>query len=96
MSHIDINKSHVDRINSHVDINILHVKGIGSILFLKNGLKKKIVNVLDAMILENINLSEDKIGRPPLRSNETELDLLIYAVSSVYFNHTLISYVHWT
>jgi hypothetical protein len=57
-------------------------------------------NILDAMVLENINLSEDKIGRPPLWSNETELDfchqLLMYAVSSVYFNHTLISYVHWT
>jgi hypothetical protein len=52
------------------------------------------------MVLENVNLSSDKIGRPPMWSNETELDFchqsLIYAVSSVYFNHTLISYVHGT
>jgi hypothetical protein len=45
-------------------------------------------------------LSTDKIGRPPMRSNETDWDfchqLPTYAVSSVYFNHTLISYVHWT
>jgi hypothetical protein len=51
------------------------IKGIGSILFLKNGLKKIcrknyicidvarcFPNILDAMVLENINLSEDKIG----------------------------------
>jgi hypothetical protein len=60
------------------------IKGIGSILFLKNGLKKnfaektiKIIseviimryvqlqhfvfsNILDVMVLENINLSEDR------------------------------------
>jgi hypothetical protein len=52
-------------------------------------------NILDIMVLENINLSEDKIGRLPLWSNETELDFchqsLIYAVSRVYFNHMLIS-----
>jgi hypothetical protein len=61
------------------------IKGIGSILFLKNGLKKIcrknyknhlrsnnyevctavahcFPNILDAIALENINLSEDKIG----------------------------------
>jgi hypothetical protein len=57
-------------------------------------------SILDAVVLENINLSEDEIGQPPLWSNETELDFchqsLIYAVSCVYFNETLISYVHWT
>jgi hypothetical protein len=55
-------------------------------------------NILDAMVLENINLSPDKTGRPPLWSNESDLDychqLATYAVSSVYFNYTLISYVH--
>jgi hypothetical protein len=30
---------------------------------------RSIPNILDAMVLENINLSEDKIGRPPLWSN---------------------------
>jgi hypothetical protein len=43
------------------------------------------------MVLENINLSEDKIGRPLFRSNDTDSDFchqsVIYAVSSVYFNH---------
>jgi hypothetical protein len=59
-------------------------------------------NILDVIVLENINLSSDKIGPLPLWSNETDLDFchqsLIYAVSSVYFNHTLIlyMYVHWT
>jgi hypothetical protein len=97
------------------------VKGIGSILFLKNGLKKIwrknyknhlrsknyevctavahcFPSILDTIVLENINLSEDKIGRPALWTTESELDLwhqsLIYGVSSVYFNHTLISPVH--
>jgi hypothetical protein len=28
-------------------------------------------NILDILVLENINLSEDEIGRPPLWSNET-------------------------
>jgi hypothetical protein len=54
-------------------------------------------NILDVMALENLNLSSDKIGRPPLWSNETASDFChmspTYAVSSVYFNHTLISYV---
>jgi hypothetical protein len=31
-------------------------------------------NILDGMVLEYINLSEDKIGRPPLWSNEVDLD----------------------
>jgi hypothetical protein len=31
-------------------------------------------NILDVMVLENIYLSEDKIGQPPLWSNETQLD----------------------
>jgi hypothetical protein len=31
-------------------------------------------NILDVMVLENINLSQDKIGRPPFWSNETDLD----------------------
>jgi hypothetical protein len=52
------------------------------------------------MILENVNLSSDKMGRPPLWSNETDSDFChqspTYTVSSVYFNHALISYVHWT
>jgi hypothetical protein len=50
-------------------------------------------------ILENVNLSSDKIRRPPLWSEETEFDFChqppTNAVSSEYFNHTLISYVHW-
>jgi hypothetical protein len=57
-------------------------------------------NILDAIVLENINLSEDKIGPPPFWFNDTDVDFchqsVIYAVSSVYFNHMLISYVHWT
>jgi hypothetical protein len=57
-------------------------------------------NILDVTVLENVNLSEDKIVQPPLSCNETELGFcyqsLIYAVSSVDFNHTLISYLHWT
>jgi hypothetical protein len=57
-------------------------------------------NILDAVVLENINLSEDKIGLLALWSNETELDFwhqsLIYGVSSVYFNRTLISHAHGT
>jgi hypothetical protein len=57
-------------------------------------------NILDAMVLENLNLSSDKIGRPPFWSNEADLDFChqspTYAVSCVYFNHILISYVHWT
>jgi hypothetical protein len=32
-------------------------------------------NILDVMVLENINLSQDKIDRPPWWSNETELDV---------------------
>jgi hypothetical protein len=66
---------------------IYSIKGIGSILFLKNGLKKIcrknyknhlrsnnyeictavahcFPNILDAIVLENINLFEDKIRRP--------------------------------
>jgi hypothetical protein len=27
-------------------------------------------NILDVMVFENINLSEDKIGRPPFWSND--------------------------
>jgi hypothetical protein len=80
-------------------------KGIRSISFLKNGLKKfcrknyknhpkrnnyevctavarYFLNILDVMVLENINLSSDKIGRPPLWSNETDLDTL-YRLSAV-------------
>jgi hypothetical protein len=53
---------------------------------------------LDVMVLENINLSEDKIGRPSLWSNDTDLDFchqsVIYAVRIVYFICTLISYEH--
>jgi hypothetical protein len=67
-------------------------KGIESILFLKNGLKKKfrkkyknhlrsnnykvctaVPNILDAIVLENINLSGYQIGQTALGSNETEL-----------------------
>jgi hypothetical protein len=78
-------------------LNNESIKGIGSILFLKNGLRKIcrknyknhlrsnnyevctaaalcFPNILDVMVLENINLSEDKIGRLALWSNETELD----------------------
>jgi hypothetical protein len=55
-------------------------------------------NILDVMILENINLSEDEVGQPPLRSNEADSDFChqspTYAVSSVYFNHTLIWYIY--
>jgi hypothetical protein len=46
-------------------------------------------NILNATVLENINLSADKIGRSALWSNETELEFchqsLTYGVSSVYF-----------
>jgi hypothetical protein len=38
-------------------------------------MQKKTMKIIGVMVLENINLSEDKIGRPPLWSNETELDL---------------------
>jgi hypothetical protein len=31
-------------------------------------------NILDVIVLENVNLFSDKIGRPPLSSYETELD----------------------
>jgi hypothetical protein len=63
------------------------IKGIGSILFFKNGLKKMqknyknhlrsnnyetctavahyFPNILDAIVLENIHLFDDKIRRPP-------------------------------
>jgi hypothetical protein len=94
-----------------------NIKGIGSILFLKNGLKKFLQknynnhfrknnyevctavarcfpNILYVIVLENI------IGRPPYWSNDRDLVFchqpFIYAFSSVYFNCTLISYVHWT
>jgi hypothetical protein len=90
-------------------------KGIGSILVLKNGLKKNcrknyknnlrsnnyevyaavahcFPNILDNMVLENVNLSSDKIGQSPLWSNETDSDFFhqspTYAVSNVYFTHT--------
>jgi hypothetical protein len=75
----------------------MSVKGIGSILFIKNGLRTKLQkntknhfksnnyevctavapcfpNILDVIVLENVNLSSDRIGRPPLSSNETKLD----------------------
>jgi ubiquinone biosynthesis protein COQ9 len=45
-------------------------------------------NILDVMVLENVNLSSDKIWRTPLWSNETDSDFyhqtLTYAVSAVY------------
>jgi hypothetical protein len=74
-------------------------KGIGSILFLKNDLKKIFAekelyiarcfpNVLDFIVLENVNLSEDKIGRLPFCFNDTDLDFchqsVIYPVSCIY------------
>ena len=50
------------------------------------------------MALENVNLSSDKIGRPSLWSNETDLDFChqsaTQAVNSANFSHTLILYVH--
>jgi hypothetical protein len=53
---------------------------------------------LEVMVLENVNLSSDRICRPQLWSNETDSDfchqLPTYTVSSVYFNYALISYVH--
>ena len=55
-------------------------------------------NILDAMVLENLNLSSDKIGRPTFWSNEAGLDLYnqsrTCAVSCVYVNHILISYIY--
>jgi hypothetical protein len=62
-------------------------------------------NILDVMVLENIDLSEDninvssdKIGRSLLWSVDTDIDFchqsVIYATSIVYFNRTLISRVH--
>jgi hypothetical protein len=98
----------------------IYIKGIGSILFFKSGLKKVcrknyknnlisniygvctvlacwFPNILDLMVLENIKISLDKTRRPPWWSSETDLDFChqsaTYDVSSVYFNHTLISYV---
>jgi hypothetical protein len=51
-------------------------------------------NNLDVMVPENVK-SSDKIGQPPLWSNETDSDFChqspTYAVCSVYFNHTLTS-----
>jgi hypothetical protein len=52
------------------------------------------LNILDAMVLENMNLSSDKIGRPPLWSNDFCHQSATKAVSSAYFNRTLISYEH--
>jgi hypothetical protein len=50
-------------------------------------------NILDAMVLENLNLSSDKIGRPPFWYNEADLDFCrqspTCAVSCVYFNHII-------
>jgi hypothetical protein len=101
--------------------NFENIKGIGSILFLKNGLKNicrknyknhlrsnnheictavalSFQNIFDAIVLENINLSEDKKGRPPVWSNDTDVGFchqsVIYPGSRVYFNRKLISYVH--
>ena len=55
-------------------------------------------NILEDMVLENINLSKDRKERPPFCSNKADRDFCnqspIHAVNSVYFNHTLISYVH--
>jgi hypothetical protein len=51
-------------------------------------------NILDAIVLENMNFSKNRIGPPALWSTETELDFchesLIYASICVYFNYTLI------
>jgi hypothetical protein len=88
------------------------LKGIGSILFLKNGLKKIcrknyknhlrsnnyevctalahcFPNILDAIVLKNINLFEDKIWRLSLWSNETDWISVIsrlYTLSTVYIS----------
>jgi hypothetical protein len=55
-------------------------------------------NILDVKVIHNVNLSEDKIGRPPLWSNDTDVDIchqsVIYAVSSTHFNRTSISYIY--
>jgi hypothetical protein len=91
-----------------ITVKIDNFKGIGSILFLKNSLKKKITektikiipdgriiryactalrrcfpNIFDITVLENANLSEDKIGRPPLWSNDTDLDFCHHAVAYI-------------
>jgi hypothetical protein len=54
-------------------------------------------NILGIMVLENVNLSEDKIWQLPVWSIDTDVDFchqsVIYAVSSVYFNRMLIA---WT
>jgi hypothetical protein len=54
-------------------------------------------NILDVMVLQNVNLSEDIIGRPLLWSNDTDMDFchqsVIYDVSTAYFNRTLVLYV---
>jgi hypothetical protein len=56
-------------------------------------------NILDVIVLENINLSEDGIERPPYWSNDKDLlfyhQSSIYALNGVYFNCTLIPYVNW-
>jgi hypothetical protein len=53
-------------------------------------------NILDVMVLENVNLSSDRNWVTLLWSNDKDLDFchlsVIYTVSSVYFNCTLISY----
>jgi hypothetical protein len=41
-------------------------------------------SILDAIVLENINLFEDKIRRPPLWSNETELDFCHQSLTCIY------------
>jgi hypothetical protein len=53
-------------------------------------------NILDVVVLENINLSLDKIEQPPLTSNEKDMDFChqsaTCAVISVYSNHTSNAY----
>jgi hypothetical protein len=55
-------------------------------------------NILEDMVLQNVNLSEDKKRPLQLWSNDTDVGFchqsVIYDVSSVYFNRTLISYVY--
>jgi hypothetical protein len=55
-------------------------------------------NILGVVVPKNINLSSDRIGRLPLWFNEKYLNFChqsaIYTVRSVYFNRTLIAYVH--
>jgi hypothetical protein len=57
-------------------------------------------DILGVMVLEDINLFEDEVWRPPLWSNETDLDFCqqspTYKLSAVFISttHKFHNYVH--